>query len=421
MFIILSNKSIKMSGKKEKKNLDNILNFTYASKKFLYKIQNSKIYFRCKDVIEYLGYTDVDSIIKKHLDKEDIIDVDDKYMTKSGLYELFSINGKKEASNLRNYIKKNILHKKISNEINVNDESVFKNITIDDIIFNTDSIISFYNENDVYKFLNSNVFYFGVVGMHNGEYIIKYGISGRIYGREYDEHKKIFGEQFKIFFVIETDNNANIEKLFEQTVRTKNLYREMIFRKKNRTELFLTSKLFTIDKAIETVINMVKENPTSEVKNKNEKIKCLEMENKKICENMELQKIKIESETKIELEKIKIEQEKIKLEYEKIQLEKLKLKYNFTDKICDKPTENPIDDNDIYYKFLDECTEESYNNIKTTILYEKFSQWHLNNYANKRLPSNREFNSGIKKHKTIEKVCYCGISVHGIKKLKLKN
>jgi P4 family phage/plasmid primase-like protien len=82
-------------------------------------------------------------------------------------------------------------------------------------------------------------------------------------------------------------------------------------------------------------------------------------------------------------------------------------------------TDKYKEDTDLYLNFLNECTEQCENNIKTMILYEKFKLWFKVNNPNTKIPNNREFNNGIKKYKTIEKVYYEGISVHGIKKLRI--
>jgi len=93
-----------------------------------------------------------------------------------------------------------------------------------------------------------------------------------------------------------------------------------------------------------------------------------------------------------------------------------------------KPTENILkwtnnykEDTDIYLSFLNECTEDSDSNIKTTILYDCFKEWYKINNPHAKIPNNRGFCNGIKKYKTLEKVSYEGKSVHGIKKLKLKD
>jgi hypothetical protein len=43
--------------------------------------------------------------------------------------------------------------------------------------------------------------------------LYKCGITDNIYTRDYEQHRKTFGNQFKIVFVSITDNNSEIEKI----------------------------------------------------------------------------------------------------------------------------------------------------------------------------------------------------------------
>jgi P4 family phage/plasmid primase-like protien len=75
---------------------------------------------------------------------------------------------------------------------------------------------------------------------------------------------------------------------------------------------------------------------------------------------------------------------------------------------------------DMYFNFLNECTEESYSNISNVQLYEAFQYWFKTNYGNEKIPNNRSFVSGIRKHKNIEKnVWVDSKSTSGIKNLSL--
>jgi hypothetical protein len=43
---------------------------------------------------------------------------------------------------------------------------------------------------------------------------MKYGISKRIFDRDFIEHKKTYGDQFKIISIIHTDNNGRSRRNF---------------------------------------------------------------------------------------------------------------------------------------------------------------------------------------------------------------
>ena len=89
--------------------------------------------------------------------------------------------------------------------------------------------------------------------MADGCYIIKFGHSMRIFERDYKEHKATYGEQTKVIFVAETDNNILVETQFKKFLETKNALVEMEFGGKNKTELFKTSPNLSIETAIEAV------------------------------------------------------------------------------------------------------------------------------------------------------------------------
>jgi P4 family phage/plasmid primase-like protien len=83
-------------------------------------------------------------------------------------------------------------------------------------------------------------------------------------------------------------------------------------------------------------------------------------------------------------------------------------------------TNNYKEEVDIYYSFLSEKTEKSNQNIWMAELYSVFKGWYKNKFPGSKLPNNREFNNGIRKHKNIERSIKINNKVStGIKKLKI--
>lgn len=75
---------------------------------------------------------------------------------------------------------------------------------------------------------------------------------------------------------------------------------------------------------------------------------------------------------------------------------------------------------DMYFNFLNECTEESESNISNVQLYESFQYWFKKNYGNEKIPNNRGFLVGIRKYKNIDKSIWVdGKTTTGIKNMKL--
>jgi hypothetical protein len=77
---------------------------------------------------------------------------------------------------------------------------------------------------------------------------------------------------------------------------------------------------------------------------------------------------------------------------------------------------------DIYLQFLIENTEETENDndkIHCSDFYGAFKDWFKFNNPNTKIPSDKEFSKGIKKHKNIEESVRIGDKVkRGIKKIK---
>jgi P4 family phage/plasmid primase-like protien len=84
-------------------------------------------------------------------------------------------------------------------------------------------------------------------------------------------------------------------------------------------------------------------------------------------------------------------------------------KYSESKKLI--PTENILawtsqykESSDMYLNFLNECTEKSDFHIHTVVLYDHFKEWFKQNNPNTKIPGNKIFISGIRKHVTLEGV-----------------
>jgi hypothetical protein len=288
-------KSQKINSAKEKtKDVQDIvidLNnniFDYKNNKFSFICVGKGVYLRGKDVAKFLEYTNPQKAIRDH--------VREKY--KSTLAEV--INSKEDdlsnlARNQKNTIYLSVLGvSSLLSKKNTSDAEEFQDFLNDDIIpilqdifsyslfkkviFDTSFIKSFYSDNKITDFFNRNVVYLGVIGILDDEFLIKFGKSGRIFDREILEHRKTFGDQFKIICIIQTDNNKEVEDRFKQAIKVKGLDRKIFFNRKNRTELFVTTENFTINNAMDLMKMIAEENQLPIIKEKDNKIK--ELENK---------------------------------------------------------------------------------------------------------------------------------------------
>lgn len=111
------------------------------------------------------------------------------------------------------------------------------------------SIQSVYNETSISKFDGTNVFYIGYVGLYTNEHFLKYGITTDIYRRDYQEHRKTYGEKFTILMIMETDNKEKVETLFSHELKVRHLHRTLALehKTKNGTKTIVHDELFTVN------------------------------------------------------------------------------------------------------------------------------------------------------------------------------
>jgi prophage antirepressor-like protein len=202
----------------------------------------------------------------------------------------------------------------------------------------TITLPKFYEENGISKFENKKVVYIGYVGKHGREYLFKYGISSKIYERDFKQHRQTFTE-FEIVHIEETDNNEEIEKRFERDLKSYNIHREIKLNGKKQTELFCVTARKSISMLINHMKTLVRENPLPNLANAQNEIQkrndIITEHDKQREERMLDKKIKLESilleKSKQELEKSKQELEKSKQELEKSkqELEKSKQEIDF--------------------------------------------------------------------------------------------
>lgn len=126
------------------------------------------------------------------------------------------------------------------------------------------SVDNFYKDNDLYKYNNKNVVYIAYVGEINKEHIYKYGISGKIFEREFNAHRKNF-DQFEMKTIKITDNKDIVEDIFEKEMLIRNIHRSLIINSKRQTELFTINKYYSFDYILRLLNRIIKDNPSSEI------------------------------------------------------------------------------------------------------------------------------------------------------------
>ena len=284
------------------------------------KINEFDIWFKAKEAAEAIEYKDTDKAIRDHVFEEhkklleDIIKLNPAilagfekmkgneknsiFINEAGLYCLIMASKKPEAKVFKKYVTETILPSiRRTGSYNMNqisDESQNK-------------IKSFYSENMLIDYDKKNVVYIGCF-IYNGKLYYKFGLSNDVYRRDYKEHKKTF-EDFEMIFVMECDNNDNVEVAFKKEMNVKkvlisidlndkvlgiaqNLV-ESSARNKKQIEIINPTENFTIDNVLDYLKYLVENMPLDAIVKKDIKIRELE---DKLKNNTELEKYKIDKE-----------------------------------------------------------------------------------------------------------------------------
>jgi hypothetical protein len=201
----------------------------------------------------------------------------------------------------------------------------------------------FWDDNLISNFNYKCVIYLAYIGIIDGIYIFKYGVTKQVDIREFKQHKSTF-EFFQMVHIEVCDNMYFVESQLQKVLESKCLLRKIMINNKTQTEIFTITKEHTLEKIIEIVKELVLNHPLESIKEKDsELIKLKEYyENEKIKRNyefqlekkdIELEKLKLINETQLkeqklinEIEKLISENEKQKLITENKELEVFYLK-----------------------------------------------------------------------------------------------
>jgi hypothetical protein len=298
--------------------------------------------------------------------------------------------------------------------------------------YDISEIKSFYDDNSIHKFYKKNVVYIAVICKIGKFYLCKFGKSSRILKRDLVEHRKTFGNQFRVICIIETDNNNVVEDIFKDSIKAKGLDKKMLFNGLKRDELFLTSNLFTLDNAKQTMQEIVNDNPLDSIKKRDNEIIKLKIEHEQFLKKEETKQTELENK-KLELQNknLEIQNKGIELKNKNIELnikfaelqktqnfdQRREIKQNIKEEI-----KNEIREEDaLYNEFIVECTEKVIRgHIHCTSLYNGFKKWYTDKNPGKKIPNKNEFINGIKNFKLVENVRVEKKVQLGIKLLKLK-
>ena len=338
---ILINNNIASSSSNQLMNLSNIqTTFKYNNLDILcIKINEQDIWFKAKEATEALNYKNTDQAIRNHVMDDDKIILEELiklgplnsrgpnnltynekntiYINESGLYCLILSSKKDEAKAFKKYLTQVILP-------SIRKTGSYNANQISDKSHN--KIKSFYSENMLIDYDKKNVVYIGYFTYNNKIYY-KFGLSNDVYRRDYKEHKKTF-EDFEMIFVMECDNNDNVEIAFKKEMNVKKVLISLDFNDKKQIEIIDPTDIFSIDNVLDYLKYLVENMPLDSIIKRDIKIKELE---DKLKNNIEMEKYRIDKENEKDIEKYKIDKQ-----YE-LDRYKLELTYKNTE-------ENNMDD-----------------------------------------------------------------------------
>jgi len=259
--------------------------FRYNGQDVFIVIKDNVAWFRGNDVAKLLEYEDEKNAIQYNImeiDKTDLetllykegrglkmpqypikMDIKTKFINLEGVYDLIIASRKKEARIFRRWLSHEVLpsiHK-------------FGFYSLDN------KFGSFYQENDLFKYNDCNVCYIAHIGIYNQEPLFKFGITFDYHRREYQEHRKSF-PIFELVYLRRTDNNRIVEDIFKKECLCKNLYRKLEKENdKNITELFTIDETHSLERMTSIMNKIIEEHPTKEIKERDNMIQELKMEN----------------------------------------------------------------------------------------------------------------------------------------------
>lgn len=256
--------------------------------------ESNELYFRGKDVANVLEYKDTNKAITQHVNESDKITLkkiiknlgsilrtpvklseNEKntiYITESGMYSLIFGSKMKVAKTFKHWVTSKVLPElRKTGTYSLKDTITQKPIR------------SFYNTKYISDFYGKNVVYIIYVGSYENKEYYKFGISSRIFEREFMEHRKAF-ETTEVVYITECDNNAKIEKLFKQNLKTCNLLKSLTIKNKTQTELFFTTIDHSLERLKVCLDELINEHKLLSISEKDKEIELLKIQKDKDIE-----------------------------------------------------------------------------------------------------------------------------------------
>jgi prophage antirepressor-like protein len=347
--------------------------FTFVGIKFAFVIVGDIIYFRAKEIAEYLGYSNPRKAIRDHVDPDDrktlrelfwgndsfphkkytSQELEAIYITEAGLYQLIFGSKKEEAKEFKKFVTHDLLPNLRKNG----------SYSISSFVKDTSFATSFFLTHDITAYKNQSIVYIGAVGTYNGKPVYKFGMSDNIESG-LKQHIDFYGNQFIMIAVYVVQNNYTVENNIKSLIQSQGIQLKIKINDVNQTEIFTTDNINPI------LFNV---------------------------HQLSLQKTPANQQIS---ETLLIEMEKTKQKELELEIIKEKNKSTITEPL-------KIESKCVFKRFLCECTKETHNvmdKVYSSVLYNIFIEWHKHNYPDARIPSHKEFVIGLKKYKIVKDV-----------------
>lgn len=292
------------------------------------------VWLKAVEVAEYLEYKSTNKAINKFVDDENRlpyeklirifragelpphkkIDKQTIFINMSGFFNLIHNSKQKLAKQIKKWIDNEVLPELMKHgSYSVQPKKI--------------DIKSFYNSVAISEFFMKAVMYIGYIGKRKNEHLFKYGLSRKMFERDYEQHSKHF-DKFQVIFIGECNNCEQVESLFEKDMKMYGLHRQYTINSKKSIELFTISLTHTYETIIEHMKTLIGKFILPSAQEANNKINKLENVVDIYYKSEELKKLelqfKLSDNYKLELEGKETEIRRLEAERKLIQ-SKLKL------------------------------------------------------------------------------------------------
>lgn len=102
-----------------------------------------------------------------------------------------------------------------------------------------------------------NVIYLAYIGEHDGDDIMKFGVSSNFPKRDFEQHRKNY-DTFKVVYIKVCNKNNLVESKLKKDLKGMNMLRKLSINKNNNTELIALNEKYGIEWCIEKIDNLCK-------------------------------------------------------------------------------------------------------------------------------------------------------------------